>query len=179
MDKKILIILLPILLLLGFVLPLYAENEGVEGNEGPKINHSFASKKIYPAETWRIYLSASDSNGNMKYIFARVEQAGLGAYPLNIIRISKKYQKELSGYLYLNTASVKDLLNRTDFKLTVQIKNQKGDFSQPVVFPLEIQSVYHQEKPPSGVFKDEALGAINVRLASINDQGSSAQQNPK
>ena len=40
----------------------------------------------------------------MKYIFATVSQPGANPYPVSIIRIKGENQKELSGYIYLNTA---------------------------------------------------------------------------
>jgi len=172
MDKKKWSILVTVLLVLGVASWVFAENqEGTGGNGVPEFTQSFASKQIYPGETWNIYLNASDPDGNMKYLFAVVEQPGVGTYPVSIIRIREKNQKEFSGHLYLNTSPGAYELNFTTLTLTIHIRDKKGNFSNPVVFPLEIQSRNYQEKPPSGVFRDETLGPIMVKLRSNSHEG--------
>ncbi len=125
----------------------------------PVITQSFASKEIRIGDTWKIYLNASDPNGEMIKISAIVEQTGQNN-PESITKVSKENGKGFSGYLYLSTASLANVLDGTSIRLWVQIQDRAGNFSQPVIFPLIIKSVATQEAPPQGVFKEGDLGPV-------------------
>ncbi len=114
--------------------------------EVPVISQSFASREIRPGDTWKVYLKASAPQGEMKNIFATVDQPGVGAYPVSMIRIKPENRKDLSGYIYLNTSSPRATLEFVTLTLTVQIQDGAGNFSQPVVFPLSFNSRSHTTK---------------------------------
>ena len=59
----------------------------------PVITQSFAAGEIRVGETWKIYLNASDPDGEMINIYGIVDQPGQ-TYPLSITRISKENGKE-------------------------------------------------------------------------------------
>ena len=147
-----------------------------EGKTPPVIVQSFATKELRPGDVWKVYLKASDPEGQMKYIFATVSQPGTNAYPISIIRIKGENQKELSGYIYLNTAPAAQasFFNLT-LSLSVSIKG-KGGFSQAAVFPLSFQAKPAKETPPDGVFKEQNLGPISVTLQTVSG-GAGAQPN--
>ena len=130
----------------------------------PIINHSFASKEVRTGDLWKVYLKVSDPNGEMKNIYAIVTEPGIGQYPLTIIRVKKGERKELSGYIYLDTYSSDFPLDYVTLTLTVQVQDSSGTFSEPALFQLALNSRYSQEAPPQGVFQEEALGPIVVRL---------------
>ena len=130
----------------------------------PVIAQSFASKQISPGETWKIYLKASSPNGEMRRIYAEINQPGMNPYPISIIRIKKEDQKELSGYISLNTANAESPMDAVNLTVTVHVQDRSGNFSQPVVFPFPMTPRSTQEAPPQGVFKEEALGALMVTL---------------
>jgi hypothetical protein len=132
----------------------------------PVIVQSFASKKIRPGDTWKGYLIARDPDGDMKNIVAVIDQPGVGTYPVSLTKIQKENQKELSGYVFLNTTSPADL-DFVDLSLTIQIQDQAGNMSQPAVFPLSINNQYRQEPPPPGVFQERDLGPILITLRSL------------
>ena len=136
------------------------------GTATPVITQSFASGEIRVGDTWKIYLNASDPNGEMIKIFATVEQPGQ-SYPASITRVSKENGKEFSGYLYLSTAPPATPLDGTAITLTVQIQDRSGNFSQPAVFPLTLKSLATQKAPPQGVFKELDLGPVMVTVKSI------------
>jgi hypothetical protein len=145
--------------------------EGVDAKVGPVITQSFASKEIRAGETWKIYLNVSSPEADIKNIFALVDQPGVGEYPVSIIRIKEQNQKELSGYIYLNAYNSYYVLQFIPLKLTVQVQDRAGHFSEPVIFPLFIQSRAVQEAPPQGVFKEQELGPIMVTLQGIRKKG--------
>ena len=132
----------------------------------PVITQSFAAGEIRVGETWKIYLNASDPDGEMIKIYGIVDQPGQ-TYPLSITRVSKENAKELSGYLYLSTARPATPLVGTSITLTVQIQDRSGNFSQPVVFPLVLKNLPSQEAPPQGVFKERDLGPVMVTVKAL------------
>ena len=104
-----------------------------------------------------------------------LSQPGANAYPISIIRIKGENQKELSGYIYLNTspAAQSNFFNLT-LTLAVSIKGT-GGFSPSAVFPLSFEGKPAQEAPPDGVFKEQNLGPISVTLQTVS--GGGAQTN--
>ena len=167
MSNKILAVSFVLLcLVIGYATLARAE---VAGKAVPVITQSFASTKVWPGETWKVYLNISDPDGEMKYIFATVEQPGVGQYPLSIIRVKGGNRKEMSGYLFLVTATPWYPLDFVNLTLTIEAQDRSGTFSQPVAFPLSINSRYTQEAAPQGVFKEQDLGPVMVRLRTIGE----------
>ncbi len=147
--------------------------QAATGEEGiPVIVQSFAPKELTPGDVWKVYLKASDPDGKMKYIFATVSQPGVGSYPASIIKIKDENQKEVSGYIYLNTAPGRSarFFNLT-LTLTVNIKDDRGQFSKPAVFPLSFAAKPDPEAPPQGVFNEQDLGPIMVTLRTVGGGG--------
>lgn len=144
--------------------------ENAYAAEGPVINNSFAPKEIFPGDTLKVYLKASSADSSMKAIYVIVEQVGGGVYPVGITRIKKDQQKELSGYLYWSTRTT--VGSSSDFvplKIIVQIQDDKGRFSEPIVFPILFKPRASPENPPAGVFAENELGPIMIRLRPILD----------
>jgi len=170
MNQKVLTIFVLLFLAAGLT-PLAAAQaqSGKEGKGVAVITQSFASQAIRPGETWKVYLKASAPDGEMKNIFALVEQPGVGPYPVGIIGIKKENKKDLSGYLYLNTSTPRASLEFVTLNLTVQIQDASGNFSPPVVFPLAFSSRSAQEMPPPGVFTEQDLGPIMVTLRIVDE----------
>ena len=151
----------------AFLAPLEVKGEK-EGKSVPIITQSFASPTIRPGETWKVYLKASDPDGNMKNLFATVFQYGSGPYPISITRIKADERKDLSGYFYLNTGNDYSL-NFANLIITLEIQDKAGHFSAPVVFPLAFNAASRQQTPPQGVFQEKDLGPIMVNLRSSSD----------
>lgn len=170
MSKKIWALVIGFLcLIIGYAsLQTREVQGGVAGKAVPLISQSFASTRIRPGETWKVYLNISDPEGEMKYIFAIVEQPGVGPYPLSTIRVKGGDRKEMSGYLFLVTATPWYPLDFVNLTLTIEVQDRSGTFSQPVAFPLSINSRYTQEAAPQGIFKEEALGPVMVRLKTVH-----------
>ncbi len=148
------------------------EKEQKFGKSIPVITQSFASPAIRPGETWKVYLKASDPDGDMKNLYAEIFQPGLGTYPLSITRIKKDESKDLSGYFYLNTGN-EPAMQFVNLILTVQIEDRAGHFSASVKFPVVFNLASAQQPPPPGVFQEKDLGPIMVTLqSSLNDSDS-------
>jgi len=169
MSKKIVALFVASALAIGWTVfdPRPAQTS-VDEKGLPVILQSFASKELRAGEVWKVYLKASDPKGKMKYIFATISQPGVGVYPVSITRIKGENQKELSGYIYLNTAPVVPTsffnLNLT---LAVNIQGQGGVFSPTVFFPLSFSRQSAREAPPDGLFAEQNLGPIMINLRTV------------
>jgi hypothetical protein len=136
----------------------------------PVISQSFASPQIAPGRVWKVYLKASDANGDMKEFVCTIQQPGVGTYPVSITRIKEENRNSLSGYLYLNVnVNAFRNLDFVELTLTVQVRDRAGQFSEPVKFPLSINSRYSQEPLPEGVFQETDLGPIIIDLRSVGE----------
>jgi len=146
--------------------------EAIYGKASPLIHKSYAANQIWPGDTWKVYLIASDPDGDMKQIVCTIDQPGVGIYPASITRIAEGQRKELSGYLYLNTQGFENLAFVT-LTLSVQVQDMAGHFSLPAAFPVLLTPTGQQEPPPPGDFQEDNLGPILIRLRTIqNDLGS-------
>jgi hypothetical protein len=147
------------------------EREKIYGKEVPVITQSFASQQVTMRENWRVYINASDPDGDMDQVVCYVDfQAGLlQPYPIGFTKVGKDQQKNLSGYLYLDTSG---LLRPISIILVVQIRDKAGHFSAPVSLSVNIgepsqkQKEIRQEDPPRGIFQDKNLGPIMIVLTS-------------
>jgi hypothetical protein len=144
------------------------KREAVYGKASPVIHKSYAANQIWPGETWKVYLVASDPDGDMKNIVCTIDQPGVGTYPVSMIRIAEGRKNELSGFIFLNTQSLEDLTFVT-LTLTVQVQDMAGHYSQPAAFPLLLTGTGQQEPPQPGAFQEENLGPIMIRLRTIHD----------
>jgi hypothetical protein len=142
--------------------------EGMYGKAIPVISQSFASKEMRPGDTWKVYLQASDPDGDMKNIYATIEQPGMATYPASITKIKEGNGKELDGYIYLNTVGIQGL-NFVNLTLSVQIGDKAGHFSQPVVFPLSFNFRSKQQTPSPGTFQEKDLGPIMIKLRTASE----------
>jgi len=138
-------------------------NDGKSQSHRPVVTQFFAAQEIRPGEPWKIYLRASDPGGEMKAIYATVDQPGRGPQSAGPIPVPQEQRRDLSGFLYLNTAGNPGsaFLNLT---LTVQIQDRAGNYSHPISFPLALNPRAVQESPPLGVFEARALGPIMISL---------------
>ncbi len=134
----------------------------------PVISQSYASPQLAPGKNWKIYLKASDADGDMRDIVATVTQPGMGTYPPSFIRLGENHRKEVSGYVYLLIPLLNSLDN-VGMTASIQIRDQSGQFSQPVNLPLTIGFLAQEEPPPPGVFQETDLGPILIDLRTPGD----------
>ncbi len=170
MHKKVLLPLFLIFLLSGcdyFIYKkLHKEGEGVRPVP-PNIEESWASDRAKPGDVWKVYLIATDLDGDMKAIHSVIEQKGVGIHPVSITPIKPEYQKELSGYIYLNTdgmAGSETTAGSASLTLKVKIQDRAGNFSNEVAFPLSLDTRFKQIPSQPGYFKENDLGPIMARM---------------
>jgi hypothetical protein len=140
-------VLAKILLLLRRFLFFASTSHARPTGSPPVITFSYAQEKIRSGDIWRIYISASDPDGDMSKIFCVIEQPGVGRYRPSVIWLKKEMGREFSGYLHLSTTSFRDLWGVT-LTLTLTIEDRQGNESQPVLFPLEFNGEQLKPFPP-------------------------------
>jgi hypothetical protein len=173
MDRRMTVpFLVAILVLWGCAYMGAGRLEDRYGKNRPTITHSFAAKEMRVGDVWKVYLKASDPDGDLSYIVATIDQPGKGgAYPPSYIRI--KDPKDLSGYIFFNTdVNIQQGLLYTNLTLTVAVKDKAGHFSDPVSFPLHFRNIGRQEPPPAGVFQEKELGPIMIQIQPLGDDGN-------
>jgi hypothetical protein len=87
---------------------------------------------------------------------------------VSIIRVKKENKKGLDVFITLSTGIAKTALDSVLLRLTVQIQDRRGNFTEPMIFPLSINTRSVHEPPPPGMFEREYLDAVMVIL----DNGS-------
>ncbi len=131
----------------------------------PVITSSWAQDRIRQGEDWRIYLSATDPDGDMTRIYCRIDQSGGQIYRPDIVSVKKGMEGSLNGYLVLRTYSQQDFFG-VSLTLTVIIADRAGNESKPVVFPLSFNGEPMKSPPLEKVSADLAKG-LNQRIGYI------------
>jgi hypothetical protein len=176
MNKRVIAVMALILPAVGCAMMMDMQTrEKAYGKAAPVITASFASQELRPGDNWKIYLKASDPDGDMESVVAVVDQKGVGSYPLSFTKLKEGNGKELSGYVFLNTSGPygDSWLYSYSLTITIQMKDKAGHYSQPVVFPVSFDLRYTQQSPPPGTFEENNLGPILVELRPIDGGGVS------
>jgi hypothetical protein len=143
------------------------QREEMYGKTAPEITQAFASKEMKLGDSWKIYLNAFDPDADMKTIVCILSQTGVGTYPVSLIRIPEDQQRDLSGFIFLNTLGGPQDLESQTLTLTVQIQDKARHFSKASSFPLTFNPRGQQQNPPLDVFKDKDLGPISIVLKPL------------
>jgi len=67
------------------------------------VNFAYAPEKIRQGDTWKIYLSVIDPEGNMHQVVCRIEQPGESYYKPTFVYLKKGMEKQFTGYFALYT----------------------------------------------------------------------------
>ena len=159
--RSVLLVAVIASILMGLSLEGRAQTKG----SPPVINFSWAQDKIRQGNDWRIYISATDPDGDMYRIYCRVEQAGGQSYLQDITNIKKGMEGHLAGYLVLRTYSAQDLFG-VSLTLSVIIADRAGNESKPLLFPLSINGERTKLLPADQVPPDLAK-ALDQRITHI------------
>jgi hypothetical protein len=157
-----------VFIFLGMVLGIYPESNGQTKGSSPVIHFAWAQDEIRQGNDWRIYLSATDPDGDMSKIFCRIDQPGEKFYPLDITRIKKGLEGQLDGYLVLRTYSQQDLFGLS-LTITLVIADSAGNESRPVTLPLTINGE-KMKTPPSNPAPPNLQKLLNQRLGYIGTE---------
>ena len=156
-------------------LPRYGP--GSEGDRGhpPVVLDSYAAKIIQPGWTWRVYLHARDEDADMKSIALVLYQTGIGYHATEIKWIKSEHTEEFAGYIYLNTPVDHNLLPDR-CSLLILVRDEQGNKSEPIEFPLRFGFVLPQDILEQWRLANE-LGPlmIHIRGSATGPRGVSVQ----
>ena len=157
---------LVVFLLLSGCAAYQHQGETADTGHPPIILATYAPEVIRPGAVWRVYLKATDADGDMKDIAAVMWQTGVGFYSTDITRIKKGEAKEVAGYLFLNTPVDPTLLSDR-FTLTLLVRDRQGNKSEPVDVRFHFDYVPPEKLPPSWqAVAENRLGGILIDIQS-------------
>ena len=142
----------------------------VYGKAVPVITEAFASKQVSSGETWRVYINASDVDGDMDQIYC--SHGPTRSVPLISFRLYKDRARSAEESIRISEFGHLWPIPFSDIYLTLSIRDKAGHFSAPATFPLNIiqpsgkEKEIGQEDPPRGTFQDKSLGPIMIVLHS-------------
>ena len=65
----------------------------------PVITHSFAATEVSHGDKWKVYVEASDPDGDMRQFVCVFKQVGFGSYSPDYVVIKGPHREKLKGYL--------------------------------------------------------------------------------
>ncbi|MDY6968170.1 MAG: hypothetical protein SVR08_05885 [Spirochaetota bacterium] len=150
------------------------EREAIYGSNTPIIEATFAKNKIISGDTWKIYINASDQDGDMKALACNIYQDGIYTHPLDIIKIKEDQKKKLSGYIYLATEAFQNLWG-VNVELHLNIFDYAGHWSDTTIIKMKFGSRKSKKEADKNLFTERSLGAILIKLVnpSVYDAGRS------
>ena len=147
-------------IIIGLTLNSYAQTQG----SPPVINFSYAQEKIRQGEDWRIYISASDPDGDMSKIFCVIRQPGGQVYPPDTIRLKKGMEGKFSGCVVLRTNSTYNLWG-VSLTLTLTIGDRAENEGKSIDFPLTFNGERMKPLPPDQEKElNQRIGYIGIDL---------------
>ncbi len=140
-------------------------NLGVYAQAKPLIvNFSYAQDKIRKGDTWKVYLSVTDPEADMRKVVFAIDEPGGTRYNPSFMLLKKGMEKEFSGYFALHTSTPRNLYG-VEIIFTMSILDGKGNIRKTFAFPLEFNG--KPSKPlPSEVEKqlNQRIGIIGIDL---------------
>ena len=157
-----------ILLVFALGLLVFCATEDGLAQGAPKIEQIWASPEVAYGQILRVYIKASDPEGDMKLVQVNAKwgEKDVTAQSANsvasaTIRLGKEWRKNLNGYLYFDTKQAFQK-NIADGIIEVVIEDSQGNESMPMSVPVKIlQKGAKAEKAPAE-FKDLAIGPITA-----------------
>ncbi len=110
---KFFLVLSLFLILIGLMTNSHAQTKGEF-----IVNLAYAPEKIRQGDTWKIYLSVIDPEGNMYRVVCCIEQPGESYYKPTFVYLKKGMEKQFTGYFALYTQAFNQL---DDFVLALGI----------------------------------------------------------
>ncbi|MGA2318138.1 MAG: hypothetical protein ABSG71_17415 [Thermodesulfobacteriota bacterium] len=149
-------ILCIVTIIIGFKTPSQAQTKGEL-----IVNFAYAPEKIRQGDTWKIYLSVIDPEGNMHQVVCRIEQPGESYFKPSLIYLKRGMEKQFTGYFALYTQTFYEL---DDFVLALSILDRAGNVRKTLRFPLEFDGGEPMKPLPPDIERDlnRRIGMIDV-----------------
>jgi hypothetical protein len=137
--------------------------------QAPMLEKVWVSPEVNHGDLLKIYIKASDKEGDMRWIMVSAGR-GKGAIYGSVIRLKKEDRKDLNGYVFWDTGKA---ANRTaSGTVEITIEDWKGNESETLSLPVKIVSTGAKSQSAPGEFKDKAIGPIMVEAADLGGAGA-------
>jgi len=149
------------------------ELEKAYGPNKPKVQDIFASKEVFSGEPWKIYLNASDPDGDMTFIQVSLWVPGGVLMPVRL-EVPASTGKELSGYLVLYTSDLPFSVQRfgaSEITIYVAVEDRAGHVSERAIASTRLILGAKEEPPPAGKFQERYLGTVPVSFMQMPGLG--------
>ncbi len=144
------------------------------GPNPPVIEAVYVADYMSPPELPRVYVRASDPDGDMKAINYEIEPAGPHQVSYGSVFVNGKGGRELSGYLWVQERYQGGFahLRSRGFRGTLRVEDKAGHQSGPVSFIIRAYAAGPRaaERPPElARFEEIALGPIQYELDWVRE----------
>ena len=159
------LIILPIMVVFLVVSQVTAQPK--PGTNAPIITHFFAVERGRYLDVVKLYIEATDPNGDMLRIATVIEETGSGYHPPDWTFLKPNQGSQFAGYLQWNTHSLFDVGEWHNVTLKVSVFDRSGNESNVVVFPFEfVSEVLPKPQPPAPFDQGNAskLGHVMTEL---------------
>ena len=151
-----------------------AERKGEPVGKPPFITDSFSATEVSHGDSWKVYVKASDPDGDMRYLVYSIRVSGQGGHT-NRLGVRKGDRAELLGYLNISFPPAQDAWGEwADLTMTLYIQDSQGNTSEKVSFAAALSRGVKQASPPApfDIRGLKTLGHIWVQLPRIPRGGS-------
>jgi hypothetical protein len=132
------LIILPVMVIFFIVSQGTAQPKPVLN--APVITHSFAVEKGRYLDVVKLYIEATDPNGDMLRVATVIEETGSGYHSPDWIFLKPNHWTHFAGFLQWNTHSSFGVPEWHNVTLKVSVFDRSGNESNVVVFPFEFLS---------------------------------------
>lgn len=157
------------------------------GPDAPVIEQVLAAESIGPGTTWRLYLWASDPNGDIKTVTYYLDRPGDTTYSPGHLKVRPTSDGKLQGYLYMNTVSLASGSGwQMWFTVSITVEDAAGNRSLPRVLRVSFngerqKEVREWEKvrlASLGLEEPPRLGRIHIELVPLGQGVGAADLQP-
>ena len=139
----------------------------------PVIERFFASKNMRPGDTLKVYIKASDPDGDMEKVIVTLGR-GDGPGPdfyISFTGLKKEDRKAVSGYLYWYSGKSTAVFALG--RMTLQVQDRAGNLSNQIIVPIYFRWGAKQGSPPPGAFEEKEMGPIMIDVRPAGgDEGN-------
>ncbi len=120
----------------------------------------------------KLYIEASDPNGDMLRIATVIEETGSGYHPPDWIFLKQNHRSHFAGYLQWNTHSLFGVPEWHNVTLKVSVFDRSGNESNVVVFPFEFLSEVLPKPQPPAPFDQGNIPRLGHVMTELKGSGS-------
>ena len=160
-------------ILFGLILGVMVLGTAMESRAqgAPVLQKVWVSPEVNRGDLLKIYIKASDPEGDMRWIMVAAGR-GKGAIYGSVIRLRKEDRKDLNGYVFWDTGQARS--TGVTGIVEVTIEDWKGNESETLSVPVKIVSKGAKSQSAPEEFKEKEIGPIMIDARTLG--GGAAKQ---